>query len=223
MGFIGSKRDAFDILKVIEIFLKTRLLFECNKDLSTVVHGSKGFSFLGVSIRWTQHLCKQQSYFDLQTLFKSDFQCKAIMRLPILNLIQRYVEKGFFVMRKSDCRVVRATADRRIATLSVKQIVSRYNLIIRGLLNYYSFINQKSDLWAILTLLRKSCALTLAFKLKLRSSARVFTKFGKSLTIINKFGVSEVKLDAYPSALKTDIKFHLGGVIEANVIEQVYC
>lgn len=204
--------------------MKTRLLFDCNKDLSAVVCGSKGFSFLGVLIRWVQHSREQISYLDLQTFSKSDFPYKVIiMRLPILDLIQRYLKKGFFVIRKSDCRVVRATADRRIATLSVKQIVSRYNLIIRGLLNYYSFINQKSDLWVVLILLRKSCALTLAFKLKLRSAARVFAKFGKSLIIINKFGVIEAKLDAYPSTLKTSISFHLGGVIEANVIEQVYC
>jgi len=51
LAFVGSKREAFDILKVTELLLKTRLLFDCNKDLSAVVCGSKGFSFLGVLIR----------------------------------------------------------------------------------------------------------------------------------------------------------------------------
>jgi hypothetical protein len=123
---------------------------------------------------------------------------KVVLRLPLKELLQRYVIQGLLVIRKSNCKLVRATANRRIVTLSEKEIVLRYNLIIRGLLNYYSFLNQRSDLWDLLSLLRKSCALTLAFKLKLHSAARVFSRFGKFLCITNKLGTVETLLDAYP-------------------------
>jgi hypothetical protein len=70
-------------------------------------------------------------------------------------------------------------------------------------------------------MLRKACALTLAFKLKLRSAARVFVKFGPRLRITNKLGNVTSELSAYPTTLKTNLLFSKGGFSSANLTTSV--
>jgi hypothetical protein len=67
------------------------------------------------------------------------------MRLPTKDLCKRLVERGFAKPRK-DGQAVRATANIKLASLETTDIVRRYNAIIRGLVNYYTHINQRSDL-----------------------------------------------------------------------------
>jgi Type II intron maturase len=88
------------------------------------------------------------------------------------------------------------------------KIVIRFSSIIKGLLNYYSCINKRSDLWKVFAILRKSCALTLAHKHKMASAARVYAKYGPSLTIRNKLGKEATSL-FYPKSLKTKIDFKI--------------
>ena len=61
-------------------------------------------------------------------------------------------------------------------------ILQRYNAVIRGFYNYYSFTNNVNKLHHVCFILKHSCAKTLARKLRLRSRNRVFRKFGPYLT-----------------------------------------
>ena len=67
-------------------------------------------------------------------------------------------------------------------------IVKKFNSLINGILNYYSFVSKRSDLWKVCDVLRKSCALRLADKLNLKTVAQVFQKFGRNLLIKNTVG-----------------------------------
>jgi len=59
----------------------------------------------------------------------------------------------------------------------------RYNAVIRGLLNYYSFVDNRYSMNSLIKLfLRPSCAKTLARKFNLNSRAQVFKKFGPLLS-----------------------------------------
>lgn len=60
-------------------------------------------------------------------------------------------------------------------------IVKYYNAVVRGILNYYSFVDNIARLSAIVEYLRYSCRLTLAKKYKLRTMGATFKKFGKRL------------------------------------------
>lgn len=51
-------------------------------------------------------------------------------------------------------------------------------MILNGVLNYYSFANNKPTLIVIYWILRKSLAKTLATKLKLKTVRKVYLKFG---------------------------------------------
>lgn len=65
------------------------------------------------------------------------------------------------------------------------QIVNHFNSISRGIYNNYSFVNKTGSLGRIHYILKYSCVLTLASKLKLRTKKQVFKKFGRDLRIIN--------------------------------------
>jgi hypothetical protein len=66
--------------------------------------------------------------------------------------------------------------------LDITDILKYYNAVVRGILNYYSFVDNISRLSSIVEYLRYSCRLTLAKKYKLRTMGATFKTFGKKLT-----------------------------------------
>merc|ERR1712127_574066 len=113
-------------------------------------------------------------------------------RAPILLMLTKLVTKGFAKKRRDGA--VRATACLKYCMLKDDKIVSKYSAIIGGILNYYSCINKRPDLWRVVAIIRKSCALTLAHKHKINSAVRVYTKFGLNLTIKNNLGEKIISL-----------------------------
>jgi hypothetical protein len=69
-----------------------------------------------------------------------------------------------------------------IMNLSHDTILKIYNSVLRGIINYYSFADNRSSLNSIVWTLHQSCALTLAKKYKLKTMAKTFKKFGHLLT-----------------------------------------
>lgn len=65
----------------------------------------------------------------------------------------------------------------------IKEIIALYNSVIRGILNYYSFVDNWNNLINfILNTIQFSCAKLLAAKMKLKTCRRVFIKYGKPIT-----------------------------------------
>lgn len=121
-------------------------------------------------------------------------------------MLNTFVNRGL-AKRRNDGSV-RATAYLKYCMLEDDKIVNRYSAIIRGILNYYSCINMRSDLWKVFSILRKSCALTLGHKHKMNSVSRVYSKYGPNLSI-TKLG-KEVASLFYPKSFKTKIDFKTG-------------
>ena len=66
--------------------------------------------------------------------------------------------------------------------LDHRNIIHRFNAVIRGYLNYFSFVDNLSVLGSIIKgILLHSCAKTLAQKFRLSSRAKVFERFGPYL------------------------------------------
>lgn len=53
--------------------------------------------------------------------------------------------------------------------------------MIRGILGYYTFADNRANLRSIVYILQMSCARTLARKYKMRHAAKAFKKFGTHL------------------------------------------
>jgi len=63
-----------------------------------------------------------------------------------------------------------------------RDILVYYNAIVRGILNYYTFADNRKRLGTVVHLLKWSCARTLGQKFKL-SVAKVYKKFGPFLAV----------------------------------------
>jgi hypothetical protein len=75
-------------------------------------------------------------------------------------------------------------------------IIEHYLSIARGLINYYSYVNNYARFRArVLYILKYSCALTLCSKLRLRTLHKTFAKFGYNLNIRNDKGEIVINFD----------------------------
>src|SRR5690606_41267435 len=73
------------------------------------------------------------------------------------------------------------TARKDLVNFSHHEIITFYNHRIQGLISFYSFASNLTSLRIIIMFLHLSCALTLALKYKLRTSKKVFEKYGRKL------------------------------------------
>jgi group II intron reverse transcriptase/maturase len=182
LGVIGSREDSNVILnKVTEMI----------SSLSLNVNKEKSFINQAKTIR-TAYL-------------------GADLIMPNANLIRkkiilRLVAKGYADIRK-DGKSYRARRQNKYCTASEYDIVKHFSSIIRGLVNYYSFASQKSDLWRVLHIIKKSCALTLASKFNLSGASSVLKKYGKNVAM---YKDGKLKADLYfPTTLKTNHDFKI--------------
>lgn len=88
--------------------------------------------------------------------------------------------------------------------LDHRSILLRYNAVIRGLLNYYSFVDNKIAFHSIVNfLIHHSCAKTIARKLNLPNRAQAFIKFGRYLTAPGEGKLKPMELFTLGSFKKT--------------------
>lgn len=224
LGYVGTKKNANEIYGVIQTFLFEKLFFNCNKSKTGVVHSSVHTKYLGTLICWVPGYRKRvrdhESLISKSTVIPLN---RPSLTAPIKDIFERSIEKGYGVRRKSNKKLVRATSFRQITAQDADAIVKRFNSIIKGILNYYSFVNRRSDLWKICDVLRKSCALTIADKLKLKTAAQAFQKFGRNLSIKNNVGREIASLSAWPKTLKTTGKFKINNadVVYSDLIRVI--
>jgi len=120
------------------------------------------------------------------TTIKQRFAPRIILYAPILELIIKLKDKGF--MKRSRLGEFFPIGKSNCIPLTHPQIINYFNSRIRGILNYYSCVHNRNELWSIVRFLNYSCALTLARKYKLKSLAKTFKRFGRDLKFINEKG-----------------------------------
>ena len=83
--------------------------------------------------------------------------------------------------------------------MELVQLLERYEAVLRGFLNYYSFVDNYSNLHSIMYILKYSLICTIARKLRLNTS-KVIKKFGKEITIW--ITPNKSRTLAFPTTLK---------------------
>jgi len=186
----GSLKEAKVICDQVSNKLKS-LGLTLNLENSHITSLKNGkCQFLGIDFFILKNI---DNYHKLTTLMKKNdttikqrFAPRIILYAPILELIIKLKDKGFvkrsclgefFPKGKSNC-----------IPLTHPQILNYFNSRIRGILNYYSCVHNRNELWSIVRFLHYSCALTLARKYKLKSLAKTFKKFGRDLKFVNETG-----------------------------------
>jgi hypothetical protein len=102
---------------------------------------------------------------------------------PIERITKRLASQGICKIKNFSKQDVIPTRKTAWVNLSNIEIVQKYNKVWLGLLNYYSFAYNRSQMNFIQYLLLHSLACTLMNKLKLNSRCQVFKKFGGSITV----------------------------------------
>jgi group II intron reverse transcriptase/maturase len=180
----GSYEDALTIRSKATGRLRSLgLTLNLDKTCITSLRNDK-CRFLGVDFfirKNTEKYFKSARLVKKNTTIRQRLAPRIILHAPVLELLIKLKNQGFvklsskgefFPIGKSNC-----------IPLTHPQILNYYNSKIRGILNYYSCVHNRNELWSIVRFLRYSCALTLARKFKLKSLKKTFSKFGKDLKI----------------------------------------
>lgn len=187
VGIRGSLEEAEECKNKITTFLENELKLTLNQEKTVITHIYKDKAlFLGVLIGRAKHRRYNRLSLGQPIRNKLDLRFEA----PISRITKKLIESGF---RKDNVPVPRFLW----LSNNKDQIIHLYNSVLRGYLNYYSFVHNyaKMAAWTYYNL-KTSCAKLLAAKLNLGSQNKVYKKFGKDLKGLNKpYGISFMKID----------------------------
>nr|YP_010833255.1 hypothetical protein QLP03_mgp066 [Agaricus bitorquis]WFG54002.1 hypothetical protein [Agaricus bitorquis] len=170
----GPRKDAVQLLHAIKDFLKEDLKLDLSLGKTKITRPRDAALFLGTEISNSNHVYahrgKQGQYLRAPSQIR--------MIAPLHRIYKKLTEAGFMNGKHE------GTPRFLWKDLSKDTIITLYNSVLRGYLNYYSFAhNYNNRTAASLThILKVSCAKLLGAKLSLGSTSKVFKKFGSNLT-----------------------------------------
>lgn len=166
----GNKQLSLEIKEKVQEFLKDEISLDLEKTQITNITKNQT-KFLGV----------------LMTISKMEDGNQVKFLLPVQDIIIKLYKEGY--LKNLPGSPLKINAITKWIYLEHKQIITRYNTVIRGLLNNYSFVDNYNEIRLIIDfILRHSCAKTLARKFNLRSRAAAFKAFGKHLNASQRIG-----------------------------------
>jgi group II intron reverse transcriptase/maturase len=181
VGVVGSRRETVEIRNKIGAFLRNKLKLTLNPEKTLITHFSKDpISFLDTSIKgdWEKEkriiTIKKRGSVSMKVRMTS----RIVLKAPIKSIFEKATSNGFFKKRHGEFV---PTFVGRCINLDHQDILRYYNSVIRGVLNYYSFANNRKSLGSFVHGLKHSCARTLALKYKLRHASKAYRRFGSKL------------------------------------------
>lgn len=165
MGFLGPKSEAKEILKKTVIFLASELALSVNFEKTKLMHHDKGVVFLGHRIVGS---CAHSRFGSRYIQQIGSNQLK--LKVPLEKLLRCYADRGFLKIAKygKRLRYVGCRQEKWFYLMSDVDVIRRYSAIITELLRFYSGSTSQSALSQIFRLLKRSAALTLAQRHKMR-------------------------------------------------------
>lgn len=183
IGICGSAQDCLKIKNDMATFLKDRLGLELSlaKTLITPAIQEKAH-FLGFDISITPYSKRRLVWSKRKdgSMRLTAQTSRPQILAPIHKIVAKLESKGYCKKGQTGT----PTRVGRLIHLSLPMIICHYLAIGRGILNYYSCADNFTRLKARVTyILKYSCALTFASKLKLITTKKVFSKYGYNLAV----------------------------------------
>lgn len=207
IGIVGERSVAENLKFEVGEFLKDALKLEMSEEKTKITNLSTDRArFVGVDIhipnpREAKLVTRNMK--DGRKIVTRVNHTRMYFEAPIKSIFKDLHEAGFTKDEKGT-----PSAITKWIYLDHRGIILRYNSVIRGYLNYYSFVdNYPAVVWMVKFTLLHSCAKTLARKLNLGSRAAVFAKFGKNLT--PKYTLSDLEKSATPRRKPRLLGIHL--------------
>jgi len=215
IGVRGSFEDCKIILEQIRIYLRDNLKLTLSENKTLITNARQGRAiFLGTSIYRGIHQTFNYSLGSLPPRNNREVR----LEVPLNRILKKLNEVGFLKDRTPIPRFLwlHNTKD---------QIISLYNSVYRGYINYYSFAMNKNKLNSYLHfILKTSCAKLLAAKFTLNTQSKVYQEFGKDLKGEDNIGFIVADYGLTPWDFKTPsiTRFPKNKVSESGIISTLY-
>jgi len=172
IGIRGSYRDTSTTKEKIKDFLMNELGLEINEKKTLITNTRMGrINFLGVKFFKTHHNVVTKSLRG--RIKRSPLAIR--FEAPFQHILSKLQDGGFIKESRPVPKYI-------LMSNTKDQIIHIHNAVVRGLLNYYSFVHNFGKLAGLVSnILKGSCAMLLATKFSLKSQAAVYKKFGKNL------------------------------------------
>lgn len=182
MGLNGPKIYCEQIVKECRIFLFEQLKLTLNVEKTKITHSQlDSAKFLGYRVYKTKLSKMKIAYNSKGKLTRRT--TNTVLDSPIDQLVEKLKQRGYANKKGSPTR------NGRFINHLLYDIVEHYKMVERGILQYYKLASNYGRVAArIHYILKYSCALTIASKMKLTTLRRVFNKYGKNLNIKNESG-----------------------------------
>ncbi len=169
----GKYSDAVKFLELITDYCKNDLGLIVSPEKTKITNSYKNhILFLGTNI-------KHSTRYDVIRRKGHKIRSSGFLMLtaPMSIIANKLQDSGFHTYHLGNTKT-------NWLALTLPQILHMANSVIRGYLNYYSFVYNRNRLTGYVTYIIKDAVLrTIAAKMKLRTRAQVTKKYGKSLTI----------------------------------------
>jgi retron-type reverse transcriptase len=215
IGVEGSKEDCEKLKNEINAFLQNKLNMVLNLNKTKITNATKNHAkFLGYRIHKTKITKMPIRRNKLGRLFW--IVPRLVLDAPIDEIVKKLIERKYAI------KAGNPTRNGRFINHDLSDIINHYRAIERRILNYYSLCNNYGKLAVrVHFILKYSCVLTIAAKMKLKTKKKVFKKYGKDLKIFNEKGKI---IACYPTIdYKRPIKFYLKSFknFDENFIEKI--
>jgi group II intron reverse transcriptase/maturase len=180
IGIVGSREDTVSIKNIVKGFLKAELKLNLSDEKTLITHFSKTpITFLGILIKGNWETEKRRKLVKREGVTrKIRLTGRTVLMAPIKDLFLKATVDGFF--KRKHGKFI-PTKVGWLINLDHADILKYYNSVSKGILNFYSFANNRKSLGSLVHGLKFSCARTLALKYKLRFASKVFRRFGGRL------------------------------------------
>jgi hypothetical protein len=182
MGLNGPRVYCEYIVDECRIFLSEQLKLSLNINKTKITHSQLDSAlFLGYRVYKTK-LSKMKISYTIKGK-RTRRTTNAILDGPIDRIVARLRERGYTEKDGSPTR------NGRFINHTLYDMVEHYKMVEKGILQYYKLANNYGRVSArVHYILKYSCALTIASKMKLTTLRRVFNKYGKNLNIKDESG-----------------------------------
>lgn len=194
----GKYKDAIHILKLITNFCTNELGLTISQEKTKITNTYKDHVlFLGTNIK---HSTRRDVI--LRKGRKTRFPGMLILTAPINRVSKKLFDSGF---HNNHIGLTKTTW----LELELSQIIHLANSVIKGFLNYYSFVYNRNRLTGYVKYIIKDSVLkTIAAKMKLKTRAQVIKKYGNNITI-NIYNNENSKLIKSVSLMNTSNEYKM--------------
>lgn len=172
----GTRTEAVEILNKVREFCYSHLGLKLSEEKTKITNSYKDkILFLGTYIR--HGLATTYSRHRGGVLQRNTR--RILLTAPMDRIKAKLIKAGFIKNNRAQTRVT-------WLPLTARQIINLANQVIRGYLNYYSFVQNRGKFAPfIYWIVRDVVVRTFARKFQLKTRAQVYKRYGKHLTIVD--------------------------------------